>query len=168
MRHDRLGQADIFTIGYQLRSLADFVQELQRAGVDVVLDVREVAWSNRREYSQGSLRAALGAIGIEYIHARFAGNPKELRRAASSHEECLKMYDEYLDASPSIVAEFDSTLTQLIQDGRKACLLCYERHPGDCHRTILLRHWKESTGAEAEVLHLSTEGAPRLIGGQIG
>lgn len=152
----------IFTIGYQLRSQEDFVSALESAGVGAVIDVRQVAWSNRREYAKGRLRSALETVGISYIHAPFAGNPKELRQAASSHDECLRQYEDYIRGRPEIVEQFHYLIDQLLETLGSVCLVCYERHPDDCHRSILLESWQQFTGEESEILHLGTLGAPRL------
>jgi uncharacterized protein (DUF488 family) len=60
--------------------------------VDVLVDVRETAWSHKPGFSKRGLEGALRVHGIAYVHARFAGNPKGLRVGAASHEECLRLY----------------------------------------------------------------------------
>lgn len=149
----------LFTMGYQLRDQAELVEELIGAGVDVVIDVRENPWSYVPGYRRSALEEALKASGIEYIHAGFAGNPKRLRDAADSHEECLAMYRRYLDENPGVVDDFRNLLTRLGEDGRVGCLLCYERHPDDCHRSLLL----DAAGALNVTQHLGPEGAPRFL-----
>jgi uncharacterized protein (DUF488 family) len=155
-------QLVIFTLGYQLRSQDDFVNTLENAGVGAVVDVRQTAWSNRREYAKGRLSSALEAAGITYVHASFAGNPKELRRSAASHDDCLRLYAEYIRERPEIVERFHDLIMELVASAGSVCLVCYERHPEDCHRFLLLESWQEFTGEEAVILHLEPSGAPRL------
>jgi uncharacterized protein (DUF488 family) len=149
----------ICTVGYQLRSPGELVEHLVGAGVDVVVDVRETPWSQRPAYRKTALARALGEAGIEYLHAPFAGNPKRLRREAKSHAECLDLYSAYLVEHPEVGEQFAQLMASLVHADRKACLLCYERHPHDCHRTRLL----DAVGLSAGVEHLGTEGAPRFL-----
>src|SRR5690606_31379274 len=100
-----------FTIGYQLRDLNEVVARLQEAGVDVLIDVRETAWSYKKGFSKTHLREALEEVGIEYVHARFVGNPKDIRRKADTHEACLVAYSEYLGERPELIEQFDELVS---------------------------------------------------------
>ena len=125
----------------------------------VVIDVRETPWSYVPGYRAAALRAALAEQGIRYVHAQFAGNPKWIRQSARSHDECLAMYRAYLNKHPQIAKRLQAILEELSREGEKGCLFCYERHPEDCHRHILL----EALGLEARVEHLDPDGAPRFV-----
>lgn len=153
----------LYTVGYQQRTVGDLITELLNAGVDLLVDVRETPWSHRRDYSKRRLSASLEADGIDYVHARFAGNPKELRRSAASHRECLDLYGEHVRANPEITAELDLLLREGLQCGRRICLFCYERHPDDCHRSLLIEQWISMTALSVTVVHLGAEGAPRFL-----
>lgn len=150
------------TIGYQMRSTEELIAELQAADVGVLVDVRETPWSNRREYMKSRLQAALEQHGIGYVHARFAGNPKELRRSAATHADCLAAYDDHVRASPAVLEQLDALITDSLAAGQRLCFFCYERHPHDCHRSILLQRWSQATGTDVVVGHLGTDGAPRF------
>ena len=147
-------QPAILTMGYQQRTGDELVRELVAAGVDVVIDVRETPWSHRPDFSKGPLMARLADAGIEYCHAWFAGNPKQNRATASSQTECLQRYAEYLDEIPDVVQIFAELVEECVGLGLRVCLLCYERHPAECHRTIILDKWKAATGSEMPVVHL--------------
>lgn len=152
----------IFTLGYQLRSLDEFIAELQAAAVDVLVDVRETPWSQRRDYTKAKLTSALAEEGIEYVHARFAGNPKAIRNAAGSHQDCLEMYTDHLRGSPHVITALDDLIQERLANGQRLCFTCYERHPEDCHRSILLEQWAAVKGLDLAVQHLGPDGAPRL------
>lgn len=149
----------VCTVGYQLRPVEDLVLRLQEAGVDIVIDVRETPWSYVRDYRAKNLDATLAEAGIEYVHAKFAGNPKRFRSEASSHAEILELYRAHLRDNPDLLNEFTALLEELTTEFRKVCLLCYERHPEDCHRSLLL----EAAGWTTEVEHIQPEGAPRFL-----
>lgn len=155
-------KGSVFSLGYQQRSVEEFVAQLLQASVEVVIDVRETPWSHKPGFSKSQLATYLGAQGIEYVHARFAGNPKRIRRDARTHDECLDNYEEYLKARPEIISRFDSLLVDLLSQGKNVCLVCYERHPGDCHRTILLDMWQDAVRSAPRISHLGPDGLPRL------
>jgi uncharacterized protein (DUF488 family) len=149
------------TIGYERRSLDEYVDLLLANGVEVVIDVRETAWSHKPGFSKTAFSAGLKAAGIDYVHLRAAGNPKWLRESASRHADCLAMYRQYIDQHPEVMSALHDTLSELGVTHRRIALTCFERHPGDCHRGILAEVWAESEGSE--ILHLGPSGCKRLI-----
>lgn len=149
------------TIGYEKRSLDEFIDLLLTNGVEVVVDVRETAWSHKPGFSKTAFSAGLQAAGIAYVHLRAAGNPKSLRDSASSHAECLALYREYVEDHPEVMASLTETLRALGVTHRRIALTCFERHPEDCHRGILAEAWTACN--DSEVLHLGPEGCKRLI-----
>ena len=72
----------IFTIGYEATTMADFLSALTGAGVQRVIDVRALPLSRRPGFSKSSLAAALNEVGIDYVHLKALGTPKEGRDAA--------------------------------------------------------------------------------------
>lgn len=157
---EQLGK--IFSIGYQQRSASEFLNLVNEAEVDIVIDVRETPWSYRREFAKKALLNQLDEIGIDYFHAKFAGNPKEIRRAASNYTECLNVYKEHLYSNPEIVNEFDKVIGSMVREGKNICLVCYERHPEDCHRNVVLNSWLEFSGLCPKIEHLGPDGCPRF------
>jgi uncharacterized protein (DUF488 family) len=129
--------------------------------VDVLLDVRETAWSHKPGFSKRRLAQTLEASGILYVHARFAGNPKQLRAKAASHKECLELFGRHLEANPAILEAFDEVVGRFLDIGQRVCLMCYERHPDDCHRGLLAEGWR--LGFWREVEHLGADDSYRLV-----
>lgn len=152
--------AAILTIGYEKRDLAECLQLLRAAQVDVVLDVRETAWSHKPGFSKTKLAEGLARAGIRYVHAKVAGNPKELRRQAGTHADCLHAFDRYLDRQPEVEQAFDGIVRECLLKEERVALLCFERHPGDCHRGILADRWAERHSGRVE--HLGPNGCKRL------
>lgn len=151
----------IFTLGYEKRSIVEYIDLLRDAKIDVLIDVRETAWSHKPGFSKGALSEALAAAGISYIHARFAGNPKTLRSQASDHRDCLIRYAAYLQERPDVMLEFSTLVEQQLGRGLRVCITCFERHPDDCHRGVLARLWTSARRARVE--HIAPQGCRRLI-----
>jgi hypothetical protein len=121
---------EFFTVGYEGRTLDDFIGILLDAGVERVVDVRELPLSRKRGFSKNGLAGALAERGIEYVHVRAAGNPhRDLRHDVA---RCLAAYREHLRENPAAVEEVLAALK-----GRRAALLCVEHDHTACHRSVL-------------------------------
>jgi uncharacterized protein (DUF488 family) len=64
----RVMAAVTFTIGYERKTLDEFLSVLVEARVDRVVDVRALPLSRRRSFSKTPLGEALAARSIEYVY----------------------------------------------------------------------------------------------------
>jgi uncharacterized protein (DUF488 family) len=124
----------LFTIGYEQTPAKAVLDELEHAGVKLVVDVRAIAASRRAGFSKNQLAAGLDERGISYLHLRGLGTPKEGREAARSGNYALlhKIYAAHLK-TPQAKEELDE-LSALVKTSGPVCLLCYERDHNHCHR----------------------------------
>jgi uncharacterized protein (DUF488 family) len=127
----------IFTIGYEGATIDAFIDTLARAGVKTLVDVRAVPLSRKPGFSKRALAAALAERGIGYRHLQRLGTPAEGRNAARAGDSA-KMRRVYLEhlAAPDAQAE----MAMLVDQARESpsVLLCFERKPEECHRSVLL------------------------------
>ena len=139
----------IFTIGYESTTVGDFVAALTSAGVTRVIDVRAVPNSRRPGFSKTPLRGALAEAGIDYVHLRALGTPASGREAARKgrHHELKRIYAGQLELPEAIAA--GAVMLDLARE-QPSALLCFERDPAGCHRTLLLR----ALAPDAEVADL--------------
>lgn len=139
----------IFTIGYEAATMPDFIAALTNAGVKQVIDVRALPLSRRPGFSKTPLRGALAEAGIGYVHLRALGTPAAGREAARKgrQTELEQIYAGQLEL-PEAIAQ-GAEMVALAEDTPSA-LLCYEREPAGCHRSLLLK-WV-APGAEVEHL----------------
>lgn len=128
--------ATLFTIGYQGATIAAFIATLTQAGVKTLVDVRAVPASRKPGFSKKGLAAALAERGIAYRHLQRLGTPAEGRNAARAgdHARMRYIYLEHLDA-----ADAQAEMAMLVDQARESpsALLCFERQPADCHRSVL-------------------------------
>jgi uncharacterized protein (DUF488 family) len=136
----------IFTIGYEGATVAEFLAALQKAGVERVIDIRAVPNSRRPGFSKTPLRNALAEAGIDYVHLRALGTPADGRAAARAgrKDELKRIYAGQLEL-PEAIAESGKMLD--LSREKPSALLCYERDPAACHRTLLL----EAVAPDAEI-----------------
>ena len=139
----------IFTIGYEKTTQPELIAALQAAGVNRVIDVRAVPLSRRPGFSKNILRNGLAEAGIDYVHLKALGTPAEGREAARKgrHADLERIYAGQLELPEAIVA--GAEMRELAAE-KPSALLCYEREPSGCHRTLLLR-W---VAPDAEVVDL--------------
>jgi len=142
--------ADLFTIGVYGFSVDTFLAELDRAGVNLILDVRqrrgvrgsEYAWANSQR-----LQDALAKAGIAYEHHLELAPTTAMRKALYAKDEERKIarrdrYDlssEYVESYESEIlgnADLEALATTIAQRG-PAALLCVERVPEACHRSLV-------------------------------
>jgi uncharacterized protein (DUF488 family) len=149
----------LYTIGYEGASLADFVATLQVAGVQHVMDIRDVPQSRRPGFSKNVLAAALQNAGISYSHVKSLGDPKAGREAArrGDHDGFLAIFEAHLGTPEAKTALVEAAAA--IQE-KPTTLLCYERDPKTCHRAIVGQRLKDV--CSLNVQHLGV----RLNGGR--
>jgi len=139
----------IFTIGYEAATMAEFLGALQQAGVERVIDVRAVPNSRRPGFSKTPLRNALAEAGIDYVHLRALGTPADGRAAARAGKqtELKRIYAGQLEL-PEAMAESAQMLSLAAEE--PSALLCYERDPAECHRSLLIA----AVAADADIVNL--------------
>ena len=141
----------IFTIGYEATTMADFLSALKAAGVERVIDVRALPLSRRPGFSKSSLAASLREVKIDYVHLKALGTPKRGRDAAKKGDVATltAVYDEQLELPEAQAA---AAIMLGLAAEKPSALLCYERDPCHCHRTLLL----QAVGEGTEVVDLFT------------
>jgi len=139
----------IFTIGYEGTTVGEFLNALKEAGVRRFIDVRALPLSRRPGFSKTALRETLDEAGIEYVHLKALGTPANGRAAARAGKqaELEKIYAGQLEL-PEAIAQSAQMLD--LAGEMPSALLCMERDPAQCHRTLLL----DAVAANAEVIHL--------------
>lgn len=126
----------LHTIGYEGSSINEFIGSLNRAGIDLLIDVRELPLSRKRGFSKNALSSHLASHNIDYLHLKGLGDPKPGRLAARA--------GRYADFKRIFSAHMRTELAQTdLQKGievakkRSVCLLCFERDHKNCHRCIV-------------------------------
>ena len=139
----------IYTIGYEGTTMEEFLAALKGAGVERLIDVRALPLSRRPGFSKTPLRGALEEAGIEYVHLKALGTPAEGRSAARAgrHDDLERIYAAQLELPEAIVQ--GAQMLELAAE-KPSALLCFEREPEHCHRSLLLTE----VAPDAQVAHL--------------
>ncbi|MDG7000357.1 MAG: DUF488 domain-containing protein, partial [Nitrososphaerota archaeon] len=139
----------LYTIGHSTLRVEDFIRLLRLHDITALADVRSQPYSRANpQFNREALQLSLQESGIKYV---FLG--PELG-ARSEDESCFdegKVQYERL----SKTALFQSGLERVkkgMQDYRIA-LMCAEKDPLDCHRTILISRCLEELGVNVQHIH---------------
>jgi uncharacterized protein (DUF488 family) len=126
----------IYTVGYEGTDIGRFVKTLLAVGIEVVADVRALPLSRKKGFSKNSLREHLQCAGIGYLPYQELGDPKPGREAAKAgrYSEFRKIYSAHIetDKAAKRVDDLADTAAE-----RVTCMLCFERDPATCHRSIV-------------------------------
>lgn len=127
----------IYTIGYEGATQAELIAALKGAGVVLLADICAVPLSRRPGFSKNILAKGLKEAGIDYIGLKALGTPPKGREAArkGNYAMLAEVYAGQLDLPEAIVQ--GAQLAEMAQD-RPTALLCFEREPCKCHRSLLI------------------------------
>ena len=130
-----------FTIGHSTRSIAEFVELLRTAGVQLVADVRSVPRSRTNpHYNQDVLPPALSNFQIGYEHIAALGGLRGHQGVVPQPINAFwqnQSFHNYADYARS--EAFRGGLTRLRELGHiKSCaIMCAEAVWWRCHRRII-------------------------------
>jgi len=140
----------IFTIGHSSHSQGRFISLLQACDITAICDVRSKPYSRYSpQFNREELEQALQSCGITY---RFLG--RELG-ARSEDLTCYQggriRYD--LLAETDLFRHGLKRLLSGVRQGFQIALLCAEKEPLECHRTILVSRHLASMGVDIKHIH---------------
>ena len=143
----------VFTIGHSNHSWNEFVKLLLRHRISAVADVRSSPYSRyATHFNHDQLRKVLEDIGIGYtfLGAELGGRPED-----------PYYYDSQGQVQYDLIAgtaSFGDGLTEIIRQSneKRVTLLCAEREPLECHRTLLVA--KNLATRNVAIKHILVDG----------
>lgn len=142
----------LLTIGYEGRSLEEYLGLLRDAGCTLLCDVRRNAFSHKRGFSKRALADGCAGARIRYEHRPGLGIASADRRGVETPADVAALFTRYrqamLPARGSDVAEIATWL----RSGETVALTCFERDPRQCHRHLVADVLVSATGAELQNL----------------
>ena len=143
----------ILSIGHSTHSIDTFLSLLERHSVTVVADVRSSPFSRHNpQFNRYELKSALKVAGIGYV---FLGRELGARSDNLSDYKGNRVIYSRLAASEHFQSGISRVLAGSIE--HRIALMCAEKEPLDCHRTILVAQALAKRGAVIE--HILANGA---------
>lgn len=129
----------LFTIGHSNHLLEDFLSLLRQHGIDELADVRSSPYSRNpytAHFSRDALEDLLGEHDIRYVYmgAELGGRPADRSCYDASGRvlyERLAQADDFLFGVQNLLRDAEQ---------HRLALMCSEKEPLDCHRTLLIAH----------------------------
>jgi uncharacterized protein (DUF488 family) len=140
----------VFTIGHSTHPQDRFIELLRAHGISAVADVRSQPYSRfNPQFNRRALETYLQPAGVDYL---FLG--KELG-ARSDDPSCYlegKVSYERLAGTDAFRRGIER-VEDAIAKGLRTALMCAEREPLECHRTILVARRLAAIGYEVQHIH---------------
>ncbi len=128
----------LYSIGYATKPFTKFLAQLQGYEVDVVADVRSVPYSAAfHDYHREPLQRALRQQGISYVYLGKELGPRSTNPA--HYDETGQVQYDRLQRSNNFLDGIERICTGLAK-GLNIALLCAEKDPAFCHRSLLIGH----------------------------
>jgi hypothetical protein len=129
----------IYTIGYEERSIEEYINCLINEDVKILFDVRENPISRKYGFSKKTLEKALETVGIGYRHLPELGIPGEKRMDLHNIEDYNRLFGLYEKEILSTGHDLLGMIYQSLLENDRVGLTCFEKLPGYCHRTRVAR-----------------------------
>lgn len=144
---------DIATIGHSTHSIEHFLSLLTHNGISAIADVRSTPYSRHNpQFSREALKASLKGAGIAYV---FLGKELGARSDDPRHYESGRVLYKRVAESELFRAGIERVANGTVQ--HRVALMCAERDPLTCHRTILVARALVERGAT--VRHVLGDGS---------
>ena len=125
----------LMTIGYEGKSLEQFLNTLIQQNVRVLCDVRKNPLSRKYGFAKKTLQNACESVQIMYLHLPELGIPSKKRKNLKNQNDYDILFLEYEN---TILCEQNQKihfLKSLLSNYKRIALTCYEASPKQCHRT---------------------------------
>jgi uncharacterized protein (DUF488 family) len=142
----------LFTIGHSDHEISEFISLITRHGVNVIADVRSQPYSHySRQFNRETFAELLKHAGIQYV---FLGRELGARRTErESYKDKRARYD-LISRLPAFREGLERLRHGLAT--YRIALLCAEKDPITCHRTILVcRHLRSE---HIDIWHILEDG----------
>ncbi|MCV6622627.1 MAG: DUF488 domain-containing protein [Cellvibrionaceae bacterium] len=145
----------LYTIGYATKPFDEFSQQLEQYNVTALVDVRSVPFSRRfKEYDQPNLQLNLPAQSIHYIYMGDKLGPRS--KDGRHYNSDGQINFGKLQASNLFLTGIDR-LKNGISKGYAIALMCAEKDPASCHRSLLIANFLEAN-SKWEIQHILHDG----------
>lgn len=130
----------VYTIGYEGKTIEQFVNRLKNIDVQQLIDVRELALSRKNGFAKSALKKTLNDNGILYRHLPELGSPSQIRHKLWQEGDYAQFFKEY--ASVLEREESRKALADLedLAHIRRTVIMCFEYDVDKCHRKIIKEH----------------------------
>lgn len=153
-----MADAALFSIGYATKPIGTLIDQLRAAGVTAVADIRSVPYSNAFfDYHREALQKTLKQAGIRYVWLGEALGPRS--RNDAHYDAAGQVQFDRLARSTLYRGGIERVM-QGLEQGFHIALLCAEKKPEVCHRSLLVGcHLLRDD--DVDIVHITHDGERR-------
>ena len=144
----------LFTIGYEGKTLEQYLNTLIRYGVKVLCDVRKNSVSMKYGFSKSQLLNACSGVGIKYIHMPELGVDSDKRQQLNNQADYDKLFLQYRQIVLTSTRTQQNEILKLLKSYKRVALTCFEANICQCHRTHLAKELSDSPDFKYELQHI--------------
>ncbi|MDR3628943.1 MAG: DUF488 family protein [Desulfocapsaceae bacterium] len=141
----------LYTIGYEGLTFEAYLNKLIQHKVQVLCDVRQNPLSRKFGFSKSALSRILPKFNISYLHIPELGIVSEKRKSLTTRMDFSRLFNEYSQQLPQ-KERYIFALDNLIKEGKRVALTCFEHEPSSCHRSYLSNYLCEQHTVPVEHL----------------
>ena len=150
---------NLYTVGHSTHPIGRFLALLEQHEIRLLVDVRSVPRSRRHpQFNREALAASLKDAGVEY---EFLG--RELGARAEDPLLCENGRVSYSRLAATGLFQFGLDKLLVLGASKRAAIMCAEKEPLDCHRTLLVARAIDSSWRAR--VHAGLENAAAADGG---
>ncbi len=151
----------LYTIGYATKPIDVFIEQLKKYSIDVVADIRSVPYSKVfHVYHKESIAAHLRSNHIRYVYLGEELGPRS--KDDAHYDETHQVQFDRLMTSTLFHNGIDR-LCSGFEKGFSIALMCAEKDPAICHRSLLvgyfLQHFSSIFESNNKILHIKHDGS---------
>lgn len=143
----------LFTVGHSVHPIDHFISILKKNEINAIADVRSSPYSRfTPHFNREALKESLKSEGIQYV---FLGDELGARRNEPQCYERGKVIYQKVAILPSFLKGVER-----LQEGAskmRVAIMCAEKDPLTCHRTVLVAHFARESFADT--LHILENGS---------
>jgi uncharacterized protein (DUF488 family) len=144
---------NIYTVGHSNHPIEKLLSVLQQHDITAIADVRSTPYSRRNpQFNTKQLAAVLETNGIAYV---FLGKELGARSEDPTCYDAGKVQYPRLAQTPAFNRGIERVLAGA--ERYRVALMCAEKEPLDCHRTVLVSRALEAR--DATVIHILADGS---------
>jgi len=144
-----MSTAKIYTIGHSNHEIETFINLLKTAKIDMIVDVRSAPFSKMYpHFNRDNLESVLkdNKVGYLFLGDLIGGRS----RNRSDYENGQVVYSRLASKD-----DYQATIKRVLDGSTKfqIALMCSEKEPLDCHRTLLVSQSLSDQGVEVDHIH---------------
>lgn len=145
----------LFTIGYEGRTINNYIEMLLSNEVRVLIDVRNNPLSRKPGFSKTAFCAHLENAGIIYIHIPELGVPSKLRKHLGTEDSYQSLFNYYKKEILAINLDCIERIKAVTNQFSRVALTCFEADYHNCHRHKITEFLSQEPFFDARIVHLN-------------